>query len=69
MQGYHRLPVLAVPVTSVQNSLEEQDMSPECKTEVMKDQNRMAQVRRPMIVLTVDQCCHAWRLLVQLQLG
>jgi hypothetical protein len=29
---------------AVQDSLNEQDMSPECKTEVMKDQNRMAQV-------------------------
>lgn len=30
-------------IRCLQNSLEEQDMSAECKTEVMKDQNRMAQ--------------------------
>lgn len=34
----------AVSCCAVQDSLNEQDMSPECKTEVMKDQNRMAQV-------------------------
>lgn len=53
--------VLVFVCVYCQNSLEEQDMSPECKSEVMRDQNRMAQVGWCRVMSDVSAYSSVWR--------